>query len=132
MLHALIARARRLGALDEAMRRQLGPELGGHCRLANVRDSTAVLHVDSPAWSARIRFLTPQLLAFFHQQRGCEAVQQIKITVRPPGSQRQLQAESPSRLSQAGAAVIRSLALATEESALREALLHLAEHGERR
>jgi hypothetical protein len=132
VLRGLTARSRELRALDDAMRRQLGPPLDGHCRLANLRADTVVLHVDSPVWSTRIRFLTPQLLEFFHRQRDCAGVTHIKIVVRPPRSHGQHPAASPLRLSPASASMIRSVALATEESPLREALLHLAKNGEQR
>ena len=132
VLQRLHARSRMLRALDEALRRQLGSPLDRHCQLANLRADTVVLHVDSPAWSTRVRFLTPQLLEFFRHQRDSAGVSQIKIVVRLPRSHGRQRTASRARLSHEGASVIRALALATEESPLRQALLRLAENGEER
>lgn len=129
VLQALLARARVLRALDDALRLQLGPPLNSHCRLANLRADTVVLHVDSPVWSTRLRFLTPQLLEFFHRQKDCAGVSEVKIVVRPPYAYPRKLAASPSRLSPEGASTIRALAAMTEESPLRQALLHLSANG---
>ena len=126
VLRRLHARARVLRALDEALGRQLGSPLNSHCHLANIRADTVVLHVDSPAWSTRVRFLTPRLLEFFRAQRDSAGVDQIKVVVRLPDAYREKRVVARSRLSATGASVIRALAVGTEEAPLRAALLRLA------
>ena len=126
VVRRLHARARVLGALDEALGRELGSPLNTHCRLANVRADTVVLHVDSPAWSTRVRFLTPRLLEFFRAQRDSAGVNQVKVVVRLPHVYQEKRVVARSRLSATGASVIRALALATDEAPLRAALLRLA------
>ena len=67
-LRDVVAHANRIAELDKKLTGYLGEPLGSHCSLANIRGTLAVLLADSPAWSARLRYQLPQVLAFLNQQ----------------------------------------------------------------
>lgn len=62
-LASLLVKARQLQAMQRTLQPLLPLELQPHCQVANTRDQTLILAVDSAAWGMRLQFLYPQLLA---------------------------------------------------------------------
>lgn len=58
-----LRRAQWLDVLDRQLRVHLDPMLAAHARLANVDGTRLVFLVDGPVWHARLRLLSPDLLA---------------------------------------------------------------------
>lgn len=58
-----VRRAQWLDVLDRQLRVHLDPALAAHARLANVDGTRLVFLVDGPVWHARLRLLSPELLA---------------------------------------------------------------------
>lgn len=58
-----LRRAQWLDVLDRQLRVHLDPTLAAHARLANVDGTRLVFLVDGPVWHARLRLLSPDLLA---------------------------------------------------------------------
>lgn len=79
----LVTQARALMALDAQLQQQLPDALRTHCRLLAVNGTTLVLAADSPAWAARLRFHTHQLVRELTPPGGVR-LRGIRIRVRPP------------------------------------------------
>lgn len=62
---AFVAKAQRLGALQEILHRQLPPELALACRVVNIRGEAVVVHVANNAIAAKLTVLRPRLLRGF-------------------------------------------------------------------
>ena len=80
-------------ALLQAVRSQLPSPLEQHCLYARISGKTLIIHTDSPAWNARLRFHGPQLIRAM--QRQAPHLQQLKINihinpVHKPGRQRRV------------------------------------------
>lgn len=78
----LLARGRKLNQLSQLIQETLPDPAARHCRVANLRAKTLVLAVDSPAWSARIRFHSPEILRRLQQKSGIQ-FNKTKIIVMP-------------------------------------------------
>lgn len=79
----LVTQARALMALDAQLQQLLPDALRPHCRLLAVNGTTLVLAADSPAWAARLRFHTHQLVRELTPPGGVK-LRGIRIRVRPP------------------------------------------------
>ena len=66
-------------ALLQAVRSQLPSPLDQHCLYARISGKTLIVHTDSPAWNARLRFHGPQLIRAM--QRQTPNLQQLKINI---------------------------------------------------
>jgi len=71
-LSKLLGQARQLAAADQVLRQTLGPPLGNHIRLANLRDGLAILHADSAATLTLLRFRQQELLQILQSRAGVE------------------------------------------------------------
>ena len=90
LLAAVLERAKKLDALDLALRDAMPPALAGRCRLANVRGTCLVFLASSPPVAARLRLEQNELLRRATETTGKRF---DKITVKvataepvPPGS----------------------------------------------
>ncbi|MEP1742115.1 MAG: DUF721 domain-containing protein [Kangiellaceae bacterium] len=79
---ALLDRLTKIQTIDKKLHDYLDPAIAKHCRVANIRKSTLVLAVDSPAWSNKIRFTIPELLSHF-RSNGFLNLANIDIIVQP-------------------------------------------------
>ena len=123
----LLQRARDLERVDGLIRQHLGTPLNRHCRLANLTPRSVVLHADSPVWSARLRYRTPEILALLRWRLQDPGLREAQVRVRPPGEP-PARAPGRPRLSAGTATLLRSVAEAIEDPRLRQALLRLARH----
>ncbi len=72
-----------LKQLDKIMLSSLPVPLNQHCRVANFRHKILVIHTDSSIWASRLRYMTPELLCQWQQNRAMPSIEQIEIKVRP-------------------------------------------------
>lgn len=79
---SLLHRARWLETVNRRLLALLPPALRDHVRIANVQDEILVLQVESPAWSAKMRFHTPAILDAARQV-GLH-VSQVRLKIAPP------------------------------------------------
>ncbi|MEZ5542487.1 MAG: DUF721 domain-containing protein [Pseudomonadota bacterium] len=79
----LVRQARLLLDIDAQLQQLLPDSLRPHCRLLSVNGNKLVLAADSPAWAARLRFQTHQLLRQLRLP-GNVRLRGIRIRVRPP------------------------------------------------
>jgi predicted nucleic acid-binding Zn ribbon protein len=131
-LGPMLAHGARLHRLTRELATRLSAPVGEHLQVVNINGGCLVLEADSPAWAARLRYLTPTVLAILEGQLGLPAKRvALQIRVRraagwsegPP-----LPRPRHARLSKEAAAAIRAAALARPHDELRAALLRLARH----
>lgn len=78
-LGGIIDRARELSRLDAKVKSVLPPSIAAHCAVANVRDATLVLTTTAGVFTARLRLMSPQIIAAMGEI-GIE-VTQVKFRV---------------------------------------------------
>jgi hypothetical protein len=69
----------RLRKLDDRFKRHLKPPLSEHATLATISDGCLVVHIDGPAWAARLRYKIPEILAALKEDKHFEPVRSIRI-----------------------------------------------------
>jgi hypothetical protein len=79
---ALLDRLTKIQTIDKKLHEYLDPAISKHCRVANIRKSTLVIAVDSPAWNNKLRFQLPDLLSYF-RNNGFINLANIDIIVQP-------------------------------------------------
>lgn len=126
-LQQLLVQAERLQKATRALHAQLPPPLEQHCKVANIKGELAVLHADSPAWAAKLRFHVAGILQQLRKQPGLGALQAIRIKVSPLDDPQPPSAVARPVLSEQAGAVLRSAADATADPALKAVLLRLAQ-----
>lgn len=111
-------------ALLTKVRQLLPPNLGEHLRSAQLHRQKLVLHVDSPAWASRLRYLTPALLkSLASQLPGIDGVQ---VRIQPEQGRRRDKPAQHVRLSRHAARHLNETAAALQDPALSAALQRLA------
>lgn len=109
---------------------ELPSECNGHFHVANVRDGSLVIMADSPVWAARLRQLSPQMLAILQQHRKRKLLH-VRVFSRPnkppvragtiPGRVKYHREISPESRD-----LIKQAAVCVDDDGLRAALLKLA------
>ena len=79
---ALMDRLTKIQTLNQKLTDFLSPTIGAHCRVVNIRKSTLVIAVDSPAWINKLRFQLPDLLSFF-RNNGFISLANIDLVIQP-------------------------------------------------
>ena len=67
-LQSLLERAHYLQALTRVLQEAIDPALAQHITITNLRDDTAIVAADTPAWLTKIRYLAPTILDQLQQQ----------------------------------------------------------------
>lgn len=78
----LFRRARRLARVERALHAVLPVEYRIHARLGSLTDTELRVHVDSPVWHTRLRYLLPQLLPHLNRLAHTR-LKQIDCVTRP-------------------------------------------------
>lgn len=121
----ILERARKLARLEQAVLQLLPAELGGHCKVLNLKNETLVLATPSPAWAGRLRFAAPDLL----KQLNCRfslGIRTVDLKVQPEIVKIQTLTSSPMQLSMNSATLLAQTAQSISYPPLKEALLRLA------
>lgn len=120
-----VARARALIALERRFFALVNePELPSHCRLANLREAVLVLETESPAWAARLRYATPEMVRRL-AAGDFPPIDEIRIRVRPQHAP--ADAARRATLSPGSAAHLREAAATLDDAPLAAALRRLAD-----
>lgn len=112
------------------VRKQLSRPSSLHCVNAQLQNDTLIVHVDSPAWASKLRFQLSSLLANLRKVPSLDGLQQIQIRVLPSTEKKLLSSNAPSSvlLSEESAELIKELASAISDDALRASWLRLAKN----
>jgi hypothetical protein len=131
-LQPLLERAHFLQALTRILRDSLEPSLAEHITLSNLRDDTAIISADTPAWLTKIRYLAPIILQQLKQQPGLEGLRKVQFRVQPHTETAQpTQPPRRATLSSNGAQVLASAAEGIHDPELANALRRLADKSRR-
>lgn len=82
-LAGLLKRSKEITALSEALAKFLPEALISHYQVLNIEQDTAVLIVDSAAFSTRLRYLMPDLLKELHKISHLSHIDNIYCRVMP-------------------------------------------------
>jgi hypothetical protein len=124
---ALYHRSNELQVFQENLKAKLPPPLRDHFILANINKTTLTIHTDSPAWAAKLRFLTPDILNYAQNLCSPNTPKTIRIKVVPPAIQPKKR-KRVINLSSENAQLILDTANSITDPGLREALLRLSHH----
>ncbi len=130
-LGRLVAAGRRLAKANDALDEFLDEPLKGRVSVARASGETLTLVAESPAWSARVRYLTPQILDHLRSRLDDLGLNRVKIVTRPT----ELPADPPARprprLSSRSAALLECVAKTTDNEALASVLERLSGRADR-
>ncbi len=111
----------------------LDSPLNTHCSVANYVNDTLVLHSDSAAWAAKLRYNIPAILNYMKNECNLIALKTIRIKIKLPDNSTQ---PGPVRrkpvISRASALFINQTAATMPDDDLRLSLLKLAKHNQDR
>lgn len=125
-LGRLVAAGRHQGAADAALQEFLQEPLKGRVHVARASGETLTLMADSPAWSARVRYLTPQILDHLRSRLENPRLTSVQIVTRPTDPPPEPPRRPPRRLSRRAAALLESVARSTDNAGLAAVLKRLA------
>ena len=121
----LLERSTQLQRLSRIVWGLLGTPWDRHCRVANIRDETLVLAVDSPAWSSKLRFQSPQILRSLERDHQLR-FKRIQVLVTPIGVTRDDRNGVRRQLSDTAGQLILQTAECVDDPGLSAALKRLA------
>ena len=99
-----------------------------HCLNAQLRHDVLVIHTDSSAWAAKLRFQLAALLPTLRRQAGYHAATNVVVRVQLPLTSHFKKHSAASVMDQQTAQQIRELASAIRDEALRQTWLKLADN----
>ena len=118
-------RGEALLSLDRRLRDLLPPPLSEHCRVANVRGRSLIVHVDSAAWATQLRFLASQLAPTLLGREDA----QLRVKIHPPDSVPTPPRRTVARPSATAAAELERTAERFRDDPLGRSLRRLARRG---
>jgi len=124
----LITQARKNEFLNNILLDLLPTPLPLHCHFGKINNDTLVIIVDSPTWSARLRYSIPDLLAKLkrHSQFFIP-IKKIEIKVVPKWQSKiPEKVQKPRPISTSTANCLKETANSIENNAIKKALLKLA------
>ena len=125
-LGRLATTCRHLDTANDALDELLDEPLKGHVSVARASGEILTLVAESPAWSARVRYLTPQILDHLRSRLDNPRLARVRIVTRPTQSPPESPRQPRPQLSSHAASHIESVARASENEALARTLLRLA------
>ncbi len=130
-LGRLMAAGRRVGLANEALDEFLEEPLRGRVSVARASGETLTLVAESPAWSARVRYLTPQILDHLRRRLDNPRLDRVKIVTRPTELPVDPPARRRPRLSSRSAALLECVARTSDNEPLASVLERLAGRADR-
>jgi len=127
-LNPLLKRAQYLQQLTQALRDSLDAPLAVHVTVANLREQTAVITTDTPAWLTQLRYQAPTILSLLKTLPGLQKVQKVQFKIQPANLSSPTPPSRRATLSSNSAHFLESVASGTEDPELAEALYRLSQH----
>ena len=121
----LIERARHLQQLEQAVKELLPENLSVHCTVQNLKSEILVLATSSPAWAARLRFVTPDLIKQLGGRLSLP-LRTVQIKISPEKVKNQIVKSHRPKLSLASGTLLAQTAHSVNHPALQNALYRLA------
>jgi hypothetical protein len=130
-LGRLMAAGRRLANANDALDEFLDEPLKGRVSVARASGDTLTLVAESPAWSARVRYLTPQILDHLRSCLDNPGLNKVQIVTRPTELPNHPPARPRPQLSSRSADLLECVARTTDNEALAGVLERLAGRADR-
>lgn len=111
--------------LNKCLSDILDEPLNQHCQIANYDKCTLTILADTPAWSARLRYVTPNILSRMRMDFGLETLKTIRIITRPVQTAAYIKRRKLT-ISPSAAESIKQIAGTVADEKLRSSLLKLA------
>lgn len=131
VLGKLCQHAEYLSHLEKKLCLFLDSPLSSHCSVANFINETLILHSDSAAWAAKLRYNVPVILNFMQNECNLNTLKTIRIKIKLPDSSTQ---PGPVRrkpaISSASALFINQAAATMLDDDLRLSLLKLVKNNQ--
>jgi hypothetical protein len=124
-LSKLSERAQQLSELNYLLQQTLPPQFSAHCRLANVRNKTIIIHTDKSSLATLIRFQAPMLCKTLSDEFKQE-FNKIEIKVKPHYLPLQSAQKNTLTISESVATTLEQTAESIDEGPLKVALEKLA------
>jgi len=99
-----------------------------HCLNAQLKHDVLIIHTDSSAWAAKLRFQLAALLPALRRQAGYHAATNVVVRVQLPLSPHFKKQSTASKMDQHTAQQIRELASSIRDETLRQTWLKLADN----
>jgi len=118
-----------LAHLEKKLCLFLDSPLNTHCSVANFSNDTLVLHSDSAAWAAKLRYNIPAILNYMQNECNLTTLKTIRIKIKLPEHSTQSESvEQKPVMSKASANFLNQAAAAMSDDDLRLSLLKLVKH----
>jgi hypothetical protein len=133
-LSNLIAKVNQLHQLNQSLSKILDPKLTAHCQITSLENETLTLLVDNSSWGTKIRYMSPDIIEKMQQIPTLYQIKHLKCIVRPNkqhNRSKNKQLEQKLTISDENAQLLRSIANNIKDKKLKEALIQLADHGEK-
>jgi len=98
-----------------------------HCLSAQLKYDDLIIHADSSAWAAKLRFQLTAALPTIRRQAGYHLASKISVRIQPQQTSKPSNRHKKSHMDQQTAQQIRELACAIRDDKLRQRWLKLAE-----
>jgi len=127
-LQRITQRCQVLKQIDTILHQTIPHPLSEHCHIANLRHTTLIMHADSALWASQLRYLLPNLMEQWRNERHLPEIQKVDIKVRFTHQPARHYTHHPS-LSEKSESLLRDTAEQVTHPELKSALLKLAQHG---
>ncbi len=124
----VISRSFSLLKLQSVIRSHINPPESDHIYLASVSQDALILYTDSPAWAAKLRFRTGQLIDIIKNYTEFPQINTIRIKVNPALIQQEETAEI-AEISGKTSKYLEEMAKNMGDAELKAAFLRLSKHG---
>ncbi|RKZ95447.1 MAG: hypothetical protein DRQ40_03615 [Gammaproteobacteria bacterium] len=124
-LYKLSQRARFLAELNHILQQTLPTQFSAHCRLANIKDETLIIHTDNASYASLIRFQAPVLCKTLSTELNI-TIRNLEVKVRPFYIPLQNSHKNTLSLPRTAAETIQHTAQSIEDGPLKTALEKLA------
>ncbi|MDH5358478.1 MAG: DciA family protein [Gammaproteobacteria bacterium] len=126
MLHKLSVHTQLLERFNYILQKTLPTQFSGHCRLANIDDTTLIIHTDNASLASLIRFQSPAICKTLSTEFA-RAITNIEIKVRPVHNPIQNQHTTSIVLPDSAASALLQTAQTIDDGPLKTALEKLAQ-----
>lgn len=126
-LAGTLAHAASLQRLQPLVLQALPADLAAHCQPGNLRGNTLIIHADSPAWAAKMRFHAPQLIRSLQRANGLSGLKRCEVRVMPASAPQTSNRPVPSTISAQSREQLRAVAKGFNDPRLKKAFERLAD-----
>ena len=124
-LSKIAKHAQLLNRLNHTFQQSLPAQFSAHCKLANIKGDTLVIHTDNPSYSSLLRFQSPVLCRALSRELEVD-IKKLEVKVRPHFVSFEKQPLNPMFLPESAANSLQQTADSMDKGPLKTALEKLA------